>query len=58
VLKGWASAAAASGVTRVIWIHDGEAPAVPDAEVRTVSQTDPRLVEEVVALDDARILPR
>jgi hypothetical protein len=45
-------------VTRVIWIHDGEAPAVPDAEVRTVSQTDPRLVEEVVALDDARILPR
>jgi putative NADH-flavin reductase len=58
VLKGWASAAAASGVTRVNWIHDGEAPAVPDAEVRTVSQTDPRLVEEVVALDDARILPR
>jgi putative NADH-flavin reductase len=58
VLKGWASAAATSGVTRVIWIHDGEAPAVPDAEVRTVSQADPRLVEEVVALDDARILPR
>jgi uncharacterized protein YbjT (DUF2867 family) len=58
VLEGWASAAAASGVTRVIWVHDGEPPAMPGAEVRTVSPESPGLVEEVVALDDARTLPR
>jgi hypothetical protein len=58
VLKGWASAAAGSGVTRVIWIHDAEPPAVAGAEVRRVSPSSPALVEKVVALDDARILPR
>ena len=26
VLEGWAAAAAASGVTRVIWVHDGAPP--------------------------------
>jgi uncharacterized protein YbjT (DUF2867 family) len=58
VIEGWASAAAASGVTRVIWVHDGDPPAVAVAEVRTVSPHSPGLVEEVVALDDARTLPR
>jgi putative NADH-flavin reductase len=58
VIKGWASAAAASGVTRVIWVHDGDPPTVAVAEVRTVSPDSPRLVEEVVALDDARLLPQ
>ena len=28
VLEGWAAAAAASGVTRVIWVHDGAPPPV------------------------------
>jgi hypothetical protein len=58
VLRGWAAAASASGVTRVIWVHDGETPVVAGAEVRTVSPDSPGLVEEVVALDDARILPQ
>jgi hypothetical protein len=58
VLRGWAAAAAASGVSRVIWIHDGDAPAVGTAETRSVSPESPRLVEEVVALDDVRFLPR
>jgi nucleoside-diphosphate-sugar epimerase len=56
VLRGWASATSASGVTRVIWVHDGEAPRVEVKEVRTVSPDHPDLVEEVVALDDARTL--
>jgi nucleoside-diphosphate-sugar epimerase len=56
VLRGWASATSASGVTRVIWVHDGEAPRVAVREVRTVSPDHPDLVEEVVALDDARTL--
>ena len=57
ILKGWASAAAASGVTRVIWVHDGEPPPVQVSEVRTVSPDHPDLVAEVAALDDARVLP-
>jgi len=56
VLRGWASATSASGVIRVIWIHDGEVPPVEVKEVRTVSPAHPRLVSEVVALDDARTL--
>jgi hypothetical protein len=43
-------------VTRVIWVHDGEAPRVEVKEVRSVSPDHPALVEEVVALDDARTL--
>ena len=56
VLRAWAKAVAASGVTRVIWVHDGETPPVTVEEVATVSPDHPRLVEEVVALDDARSL--
>jgi uncharacterized protein YbjT (DUF2867 family) len=56
VLVGWAAAAAASGVTRVIWVHDGEPPPVRVREVRTVSTGHPDLVAEVAALDDARFL--
>jgi nucleoside-diphosphate-sugar epimerase len=58
VLEGWAAAAAASGVTRVIWVHDGEPPRVEVREVRTVSPDHPDLVAEVAALDDARFLPQ
>lgn len=57
VLEGWASAAAASGVTRVIWIHEGEPPPVRVREVRTVSPEHTDLAGEVAALDDARFLP-
>ena len=57
VLEGWAAAAAASGVTRVIWVHDGEPPPVRVREVRTVSPDHPDLVAEVAALDNARFLP-
>ena len=57
VLEGWAAAAAASGVIRVIWVHDGELPPVRVREVRTVSPEHPDLVREVAALDDARFLP-
>ncbi|MGH8871159.1 MAG: NAD(P)H-binding protein [Acidimicrobiia bacterium] len=56
VLRGWADATAASGVTRVIWVHDGDVPPVSASEVRTVSPTHPRFVAEVVALDNARTL--
>ena len=52
-----AAAAAASGVTRVIWVHDGEPPPVRVREVRTVSPGHPDLVGEVAALDDARVPP-
>jgi nucleoside-diphosphate-sugar epimerase len=58
VLEGWAAAAAASGVTRVIWVHDGEPPPVRVREVRTVSPDHPDLAAEVAALDDARFLPQ
>lgn len=57
VLTGWANAASSSGVTRVIWVHDGDAPAVTAPEVRTVSPNDPSVVERVVAIDNARTLP-
>jgi uncharacterized protein YbjT (DUF2867 family) len=57
VLQGWANAATASRVTRVIWVHDGTPPASGPAETRSVSPGSPTLVEEVVALDDARALP-
>ena len=57
VLEGWAGAAAASGVTRVIWVHEGEPPPVRVREVRTVSPDHPDLEGEVAALDDARVLP-
>jgi nucleoside-diphosphate-sugar epimerase len=57
VLEGWAAAAAASGVIRVIWVHDGELPPVRVREVRTVSPEHPDLAREVAALDDARFLP-
>jgi len=58
ILRGWAEAVAAAAVTRVIWVHDGETPPVRATEVRTVSPGHPRLVDEVVALDDARVLPQ
>jgi len=56
VLRGWASAVAASGVTRVIWICDGDVPATGVKETTKVSPSHPDLVREVVTLDNARSL--
>jgi putative NADH-flavin reductase len=56
VLQGWANAVASSGVTRVIWICDGDVPPVDAKESKRVSPSHPNLVAEVVALDNARSL--
>jgi nucleoside-diphosphate-sugar epimerase len=56
VLDGWRGAVEASGITRVIWVHDGETPPVQVKESRTISPGHPDLVSEVAALDDARAL--
>lgn len=56
VLQGWADATAASGVTRVIWVHDGRVPQVDVDEVRVISPAHARLETEVAALDNARFL--
>lgn len=56
VLEGWAAAAAASDVTRLIWVHDGEVPPTEIKESARVSPSHPELVAEVVALDNARSL--
>jgi len=56
VLEGWAAATAASDVTRLIWVHDGEVPPTEIRESARVSPSHPDLVAEVVALDNARSL--
>jgi putative NADH-flavin reductase len=57
VLGGWASAVAASDVTRVIWVHEGDVPTTPTKESTQISPSQPNLVDEVVALDNAVTLP-
>ena len=57
VLKGWAHAVANAGVRRVIWVTDGETPAVEVPEVAKVRADDPDLPRKVLALDDASSLP-
>ena len=56
VLEGWAAAAAASAVTRVIWVHEGDPPPISVKEVRTVAPDHPQLAAEVAALDNLRFL--
>jgi uncharacterized protein YbjT (DUF2867 family) len=54
----WARAAAASGVTRVIWIG-ADPPSIDVPEVATVDVTElsiPEIVEEVLRLDDLATL--
>jgi nucleoside-diphosphate-sugar epimerase len=58
VLKGWADAVEGSGVTRVIWVHEGDVPSTNTKESTQVSPAHPRLVAEVVSLDNARSLSR
>jgi len=56
VLEGWARAVTASGVSRVIWVHDGEVPPTGVKEAVQVSPAHPTLVDQVVTLDNARTL--
>lgn len=56
VLQGWANAIASSGVTRVIWVCDGDVPPVDVKESTRVSPSHSNLAAEVVALDNARSL--
>jgi uncharacterized protein YbjT (DUF2867 family) len=55
-LQGWATAVTSTKVTRVIWVGDDEGLPAPSAESTRVSPSHPRLVEEIVALDNARTL--
>ncbi len=54
VLSGWARAAAASSVTRVIWVDKGKPPATKTPETATVDPNDPDLAAKIVELDDAQ----
>jgi putative NADH-flavin reductase len=56
VMSGWSAAVAASGVSRVIWVHDGEPPPAQGREIAVVSPDDPNLVKMVVDLDEAQII--
>lgn len=54
VLEGWARAAKAAGVTRVIWITDSEPPSTGTPETITVSPRRADLPTRVVELDDTQ----
>jgi putative NADH-flavin reductase len=56
VIVGWVTAMTSAKVTRVIWVGDDEGLPAPTAESTRVSPSHPRLVEEIVALDNARTL--
>lgn len=56
VLQGWASAVAASDVSRVIWVHDGDTPPVKVRETVVVDPADPEVVQKVIDLDEAQII--
>ena len=56
VMEGWSAAVAASGVNRVIWVHDGEPPPVAVREVAVVNPGDGDLVQKVIDLDEAQII--
>jgi putative NADH-flavin reductase len=56
VLGAWSRAVAHAEITRVIWVYDGDPPAVAVPEVATVSPADTDLARRVSNLDDARSL--
>lgn len=56
IMKAWARASLASGVTRVIWITNHDPPQTETREVATVRPDDPDLVKRVVELDDAQAI--
>lgn len=54
VLSRWAEAVANAGVTRAIWVVNGQPPQTSVDEVASVAPDDPALAERIVALDNAR----
>ena len=56
VLEGWARAVGSSGVTRVIWVTEGDTPETSVAEVARVDPGDPGLASSVHDLDEAASL--
>jgi hypothetical protein len=56
VLEAWGRAVVNAGVRRVIWVLDGESPAVEVPEMARVSPGDPGLARRVLELDDARVI--
>jgi putative NADH-flavin reductase len=56
VLEAWGRAVVNAGVRRVIWVLDGEPPAVEVPEMARVSPGDPGLARRVLELDDARVI--
>ena len=56
ILAAWSRASSSSGVTRVIWVIDGEPPKTETREVAKVDPADPKLVDTVVQLDDAQVI--
>lgn len=56
VESGWASAVAAAGVHRVIWVTGEDPPESNTSESARVDPSDPDAAEQVAALDDAHSL--
>ena len=56
VFDGWAAAVTASKVKRVLWVTADETPGLAIDEVAMLDPSDPKLVEKVVALDDAQTI--
>jgi putative NADH-flavin reductase len=56
VHEAWSRGISAAGVTRAIWVIDGEPPGSMVDEVAVVSPGEADLVQRVVAIDDARTL--
>jgi hypothetical protein len=54
VLDGWARAARASRVNRVIWVGGGPFPTIEGCEVAEVSPADPSYPATVATLDNAQ----
>lgn len=58
VIEGWGRAAAAAGVTRVIWVSQNEVPNVKVPEAHMIDPRLPDLADQVVTLDDAQPIDR
>lgn len=54
VLEGWARAAKAAGVIRVIWVTDSDPPSTDTPEVARVSPSRHDLATRVAELDEAQ----
>ena len=56
VTASWARAISMAGVTRAIWVNDGDPVDTETREVAAVRADNPDLVDEVVRLDDAQTI--